>query len=469
MFGMFDWIWDLLYAISKSMYAIIDNLMACANMLCGIKPIRYAGTEMDFLMFLMRNQNIWYAFVAAVLIGVTLVVIFGVIAIIRAIGSEKVEKTPTQIALQIGKTMLIFIFIPAAMFLLIFLTNQIMLVLYNATLGGSPDGMGRFLAGAFGQNALKSGVDPDFYLNPDKFDYSSTSNVKEYLDLSDYDYFFSWISCIVIIICLGYALLMFVDRAISLVVLFVFSPISLSTTVIDDGARFKLWRDQFIVKFLTGYGCIIAINIYALIIAAINNNNLIFFDNKILNNFMKIVIIVGGGVSMTRVMALVGNLISAGAGSNELRDNAIATGTFGRMMGGALAAPFKATRGAINFGRDVANNGLLNTVGRRLGFNTSADYQKEKNLRGIGPKQSSGAGNNKTNSVGTGSNAAKNAVSGGANPSGNKGGGGVPSIIMGGANPGGNANNKAPKDQGSNMVHNAIDNSLHNNDGGDNK
>lgn len=467
MFGMFDWIWSLLYGISKSMYAIIDNLLACANMLCGIEPVRYAGTEMDFLTFLLRNQNIWYAFVAAVLIGVVLVVVFGIIAIIRAIHSEKVEKTPAQIAVQIGKTMLIFIFIPAAMFLLIFLTNQIMRVLYSATLGGSPDGLGRFLAGAFGQNALKSGVEPDFFLNP-SFNYSSTSNVKNYLDLSDYDYFFSWLSCIVIIISLGLALLMFVDRAIAMVILFVFSPISLSTTVLDDGARFKLWRDQFIVKFLTGYGCIIAINIYALIIGAINNNNLVFFDNKILNNFMKIVIIVGGGVSMTRVMALVGNLISAGAGSNELRDSAIAAGSFGRFMGSAVTAPFRATRGAINFGRDVANNGLMTTVGRRLGFNTSADYQKEKNLRGIGPKQSSGAGNNKTNSVSTGSNAAKNAVSGGANPGGNKGGGGVPSVIMGGANPSGNANNKAPKDQGSNMVNNAIDNSLHNN-GGDNK
>jgi len=263
-------------------------------------------------------------------------------------------------------------------------------------------------------------------------------------------------------------LLMFVDRAIAMVILFVFSPISLSTTVLDDGARFKLWRDQFIVKFLTGYGCIIAINIYALIIGAISNNNLVFFDNRVLNNFMKIVIIVGGGVSMTRVMALVGNLISAGAGSNELRDSAIAAGSFGRIMGGAITAPFRATRGAINFTRDVANNGLASTVGRRMGFNTSADYQKERNLRGLGSKQSSGAGNNKTNSVSTGSNAAKNAVSGGANPGGNKGGGGAPSIIMGGANPSGNANNKAPNGQGNNMVNNAIDNSLHNK-GGDNK
>lgn len=469
MFGLFDWIWKLLYGISKSMYSIIDNLMACANMLCGIEPIRYQGAEMDFITFLMRNQAIWYAFVSAVLIGVFLVVIFSIIAIIRTISSEKVEKTPAQIAVQVGKTMLIFIFIPAAMTLLIFFTNQIMIILYRATLGGSPDGLGRFLAGAFGQEAAESkGNPPDFYLDP-SFNYHSTSSAKSFMDLSDYDYFFSWIGSLVIILAVGQALLMFVDRAISIVILFVVSPISLSTTVLDDGARFKLWRDQFITKFLTGYGCIIGINIFALIIAAITNKDLVFFDNSTANNFMKIVIIVGGGVSMQRIMALMGNLVNAGAGSNELRDNAIAAGSFRRAMVGGALAPFRATRGAVNFARDISNNGLSSTIGRRLGFNTSADYKKEKNLRGEGPQRLSGNGNNKTGKAvpGAGNGAAKNAINnnGGGNGAAK---GGLPPIIGGGE--GGNKNDKKAGGAGGEMVNNAINNSLHNNDkGGDKK
>ena len=460
MFGLFDWVWELLYAISKSMFAIIDNLLACANMLCGIEPIRYAGNEMDFMTFLLRNQNITYAFVGAVLIGVFLVVIFGIFAILRTIANEKVEKTPAQITVSIAKTALTFLFIPAAMFLLIYFTNIIMRILYETTLGGSPDGLGRFLAGAFGQNALKSGVASDFYLDPD-FNYSSTGNVKGYLDLSDYDFFFSWLGSLVIIICLGQALLMFVDRAISIVILFIFSPISLSTSVLDDGARFKLWRDQFITKFLMGYGCILAINIYALIIGAITNANLVFFDNKILNNFMKIVIIVGGGVSMSRAMALVGNLINAGAGSNELRDNAIASAGFYRRMAGAVTAPFHATRSAVNFVRDSRNTGLSTAIGRRLGFKTSRDYQAERAR--LSPLQSNGSGaknNNRPGEAGAGK-ATGNILRGGANPIGNK-----LADNKGGNAGGGNVNNKAPvqNQQGGNMVNNAINNALHNND-----
>ena len=462
MFGLFDWIWDLLYAISKSMYAIIDNLLSCANMLCGIKPIMYKGEETNFLNFLMRNPAITYAFVGAVLVAVVLVGIFSVFAILRSISSEKVDKTPAQIAVQVGKTLLMFLFIPAAMTILIAFTNVIMNVLYEATSGGSPDGLGRFLAGAFGQNARKGGVPEDFYLL-ESFKYSSTSSVKDYLDLSDYDFFFSYIGSLVIILCLGQMLLMFVDRAISIVVLFIFAPISLSTCVIDDGARFKLWRDQFIVKFLTGYGCIIAINIYALIIGAITSEGLKFFDSSILNFFMKIVIVVGGGVSMSRMMALVGNLIQAGAGSNELRDNAIATSAFKNAVVGGALAPFKATRGAVNFVRSASNNGLGTTVGRSLGFKTKRDFDIENARLNMGKNGGSGAGNNKTGSS-NGGNKVKDAISGAGNGAGKviEGAGkGAGAIIGGAGGAGNNANNAAqPQQQGNNMVNNAISNAL---------
>ena len=455
MFGMFDWIWNLLYGISKSMFSIIDNLMSCANMLCGIVPIKYAGKETDFVSFLIRNENILYGFIGAVGVAIFLVIFFAVFAILRTIASEKSDKTPAQIFVNVGKTLLMFIFIPAAMILLIYFTNIIMQVLYNATTGGSNKGIGTFLAGAFGQNALKGGVPSDFYLNPD-FDYTSTSQMRNYVNLDDYDFFFSWLASIVIIICLGSALLMFVDRAISIVILFIFSPISLSTSV------------------LAGYGCIIAINIYALIIAAITKDSLQFFDNKILNNFMKILIIVGGGVSMQRVMALVGNLISAGAGSNELRDNAIATAGFRRAMGAgvsAMTAPFRATRSAVNFVRDSANNGFGTTVGRRLGFKTSRDYALENARLGPSGKPGSGAGNNKKDggNPGGGSNV-KNAILGGANPGGNARNNGG---LGGGNNPGGNGggggNHNNAGGAGNNMVNNAINNALHNKNPGGNK
>ena len=431
---MFNWVWDLLYGISKSIFSIIDGLLSCANMLCGIEPIRYQNVEMDFMTFLIRNKNISFGFAAAAVIGVILVFIFAVFAIIKSISSEKDSLTPAQITVKVGKTLLTFIFVPAVIILLIYFTNTLMRALYQATLGGSPDGLGRFLAGAFGQNARKDGVPENFYLSQ-SFDYTSTGSVKNFVDLSDYDFFFSWIAGIAILITLASTLLMFVDRAIAIVILFVISPISLSTAVLDDGQRFKLWRDQFLVKFLTGYGCIIGINIYALVIAAITSNDLVFFDNYILNNLMKIAIILGGAISMNRLMALIGNLISQGAGSNELRDNAIATSQARGFLGkgvGLVTAPFRATRSAINFVKDSKQYGFGSTIGNRLGIKTAREYgrmsatQKRQTRENLVEsekyKRSLNNNNGEKKSVQDIIQGDKNSGGGGGMPGGNSGG-----------------------------------------------
>ena len=380
---MFDWVWNILYGISKSIYRIIDFLMLCANMLCGIEPIKYQGVETDFLTFLLQNRNVTLGFITAAIIAVALTFIFGVAALIRAIVSEKANMTPMQVVAKVGKTLLTFIFIPVCLAIFVYFTNILIQALYSATLGGSSDGIGRFLAGAFGQDALKSGVSEDFYLNP-SFEYYKTSSARSFMDLTDYDYFFSWVGGICIMVSLGTALLQFIDRAISIVILFIFSPISISTSVIDDGAHFKLWRDQFIVKFLMGYGCVIAINVYTIVIGAITTNGLVFFNNSLLNNFMKILIIVGGSVSMQRIMALIGNLISSGAGSNELRDAAIAGAQMRGIAGGVkngLLMPFRATRAATNFIKDAKQFGIGTTIGNRLGFKTDMSYGKMSSVQ----------------------------------------------------------------------------------------
>ena len=441
---MFNWVWDLLYGISKSIFSIIDGLLSCANMLCGIEPIKYQGAEMDFMTFLLRNKNIFYGFIGAVMVGIVLVVIFAVFAIIRSISSEKENMTPAQIYVKVGKTLLTFIFIPAAMAILIYFTNVLMQTLYRTTLGGSPDGLGRFLAGAFGQGARKGGVPENFYLSSE-FDYTSTGSMKDYVNLKEYDFFFSWIGGIAILLALASSLLMFVDRAISIVILFIAAPISLSTAVIDDGQRFKLWRDQFLVKFLTGYGCIIGINIYALVIAAITSDNLVFFENGTINNLMKIAIIVGGAVSMNRLMALVGNLVSQGAGSNELRDNAIATAQAKGVMTRALFAPFKATRSAANFVRDSRQFGFGSAVGQRLGFNTDRSYGKMSNIQKAQTHQNLVESEKYKRSLGDKNNKKVESAIQGPNNGGGGGNGGAGAAIGGGKNINpqgkGNANN----------------------------
>jgi hypothetical protein len=122
----------------------------------------------------------------------------------------------------------------------------------------------------------------------------------------------------------------FVSRVISIAILYIAAPFSIGASVIDDGARFKLWREQILIKFITGYGMMLAINIYTMICLLVMNPTLVFFEKgSFIDYLMKLLLIAGGGVSLKQAMALIGNLISNGAGSNELRDTAIAGGLGG--------------------------------------------------------------------------------------------------------------------------------------------
>lgn len=338
---MFDWFWSFLYLISKTLFKIIDGLVQCANYLCGVSPVKVNGEEVDFLQYVLTSNQIGFAFRVAALLGMIIVVVFSIIAILRTLAKEKAEGTPAQIAGKAIKSILSFLFIPMIMIVVVNAGNIFMKAMYEATLQGYSS-LGDFLFKAFAMESMKgmSGVDSeqieqlvDAFLADPQMDWRSTSNVWTLMDLSEFEFIFSWIACGVILGSVGMAMMYFVSRVISIAILYIAAPFSIGASILDDGTRFKLWREQILIKFITGYGMMIAINVYAMICLLVMKPGLEFFgEGTFIDYLMKLLLIAGGGVSLKQSMALIGNLISAGAGSNELRDAAIAGG-LGGMIG----------------------------------------------------------------------------------------------------------------------------------------
>ena len=112
---MFDWFWEFLYMLSKTIFRIIDGLILCANKLCGIDPINFEGEETDFLSYLFFSDEVGFAFRVSAILATILLVIFTVFMIIRSITKDKVDGTPAQLAVKSFKTLLMFFFVPAVM------------------------------------------------------------------------------------------------------------------------------------------------------------------------------------------------------------------------------------------------------------------------------------------------------------------------------------------------------------------
>lgn len=384
---MFDWFYEFLYSISKTIFRLVDGLMLCANKLCGTDDITIDGESTDFLTYLFKSEQISFAFKIASLIGIIVLVFFTIFAIIRTITKEKVEGTPGQICFKALKAFLMFLFVPAVMLGTIWVGNTIMMAMYKATSNGSAS-IGNFLFGAFAQDGGMSSSAVEQFLSG-ILDYNNTALVSQYMNLSNFSFFFSWLAGGVVLFTLASSLFLFVDRVISIIILFIVSPFSISTYVLDDGAHFKLWRDQILVKFFTGYGCIIALNIYMLIVQLTLNPALVFFPNSEFGNLvMKLLLIGGGALTLKKSMALIGNLVSNGAGSAELRDNAISGSGLARMtkglagsaLGGlATVSGLRAAKSIVGDALNAKSRDLGEKLLKKVGLGVGDNRVKENN------------------------------------------------------------------------------------------
>ena len=413
---MFSWFWEFLYMLSKTIFRIVDGLILCANKLCGIDPISFDGEDTDFLSYLLFSDEVGFAFRVSAILATILLVIFTVFMIIRTITKDKVEGTPAQIAVKSFKTILMFFFVPIVMIAFMAIGNAFVSALYAAT-AQSAATPGAFLFCAF---ANDGGMNPEYIdlFRTGELSYTSTEAVSMYMNLSDFPFLFSWLAGGVVLFGVGSAMLIFVDRILSIVILYIASPISISTSILDDGARFKLWRDQFLSKFIMGYGMILAINIYALVCGLVTKPGFAFFpgeDSEFLDLIMKLLIIGGGALTMQKSMAIIGNLVSSGAGSNELRDNAFSMGGLARLAKGAAGTaigaatlPLKPFGGIISsaYGSQIRHLGqkMLRGMGLDGGYPRKDSKKDDKNSEG-----DSGSRNSEKAEYGSKDNA-KNAI-----------------------------------------------------------
>ena len=448
---MFNWFWEFLYMISKTIFRLIDGLILCANKLCGIDPINFDGEETDFLSYLLLSDEIGFAFRVAAVLATILLVVFTVFMIIRSISKEKVEGTPTQIAVKSFKTLLMFFIVPAVMIAFMAIGNAFVKALYSATTQAAST-PGAFLFSAFATDGGMPAESVELFRTGELL-YTDTDIVAAHMgDLSNFPFFFSWLAGGVVLFCVGSSMLIFVDRVISIVILYIVSPISISTSVLDDGARFKLWRDQFLSKFIMGYGMILAINIYALVCGLVMKPGFAFLaDSPFLDLIMKLLVIGGGALTMQKSMALIGNLVSSGAGSNELRDNAVSAGGLAKKAGGALgmvtgARAIKSIVGdAIAMkSRDLGSK-LLDKMHMGIGGNTT-DKNGVKDPSGSSDSQN----NQKANYGSNNNNSTKAAINNGA---------GFNVDGWDSLKKGDNSNNSKPDNKKENTVNNVINNS----------
>lgn len=201
------------------------------------------------------------------------------------------------------------------------------------------------------------------------------------IEINSFNFATAFISGLIILFALCSLMLGLVKRIYDLVLLFLALPLVSATIPLDDGAKFKLWRETVISKIVLAYGAVFAMCVFMLIAPMISSITLPN-SGSFMNNVFRIFLICGGALTISGGQLLFARLVGGSAeearemaqGARTLLGGAMTVGrlggTTGRLMFGYRNANGKRVGGLIKGGTGAVGTvagGAVNAVGTVAG------------------------------------------------------------------------------------------------------
>lgn len=322
---LFGWVYDLLYVLQKSICYILDFIKEIFCKLAGIETVAINGKQEDLLSHFLLSDGVRNAFLGVFLVGVVLLFVFVIIAIIKSEAADpQHKKTKGQILVKALQSFVIFLLIPFLLLAGIMLTNAIMGAINGSMAGAMTDGNANTYIGgqilvtsghdAFkGASGSRAEIERMFIMG--QLDYNNLNVVKKYYDLGDMNFFVGIAGGLVILIMFVMSAVMFVQRIFDIILLYVVSPASVSTIPLDDGGRFRIWREMLVSKVLGAYGIILSMNLFFLIIPQVSQ--IAFFGNSFKDGVVQLLFVLGGAFAITKANMVISQLTGSNAGAQE--------------------------------------------------------------------------------------------------------------------------------------------------------
>ena len=383
--SLVNWFFETLYKAVAFMCELCDFLKNVFYMLCGIKPVSIKGSPGDLMTSLVGSKETKGIFLTVFVIGFILLVVFTMVAIIKSNYQEK--KSWKSVLSKSAGGFLVALLLPFIILAGITLTNAVMSSVNTAMSGYSvsqPLMGGQFLT-TIGTNCFKG--DPSIKAEIERqfiageLSYTNLNDVKRYYSVNDMNFIVGLLGSLVMLVMFVLSSITFVQRIFDTVLLYVISPMPIASIPIDDGSRFKTWKDMMISKILSAYGIILCMNIFFLIMPTINEIR--FFDDSFHNGIVQILFLIGGSFAVTKAAQMISKLTGAPAGGGEM-----ASLFYNIRSGFALAKSSKALVSNVG-GRLIGGSSYITNrkKGNSMGVSLTRTSASKINQRKVDPKK----------------------------------------------------------------------------------
>lgn len=366
---------------------LIDGLMEIFSAIAGVTNVQLNGQSLNIIEYLAGNSTISTIFWCIFILAAGLTCIFTIVGIIKNMiaNNRNVSSIVGKFFLAILGTMamltVVFLGILIANALLQLLaqifqignSSKISNALFNACVGDWLNGytyteieISNISVGQiFGDyNAALFGIWPTSWkcngmVNPNTFMYVP-----------------ALIASIALAIALVIAVLNLAKRVYEIIYLLFCMPVSMSTLPLDDGARFKNWREQFVTKMILAYGAVLSVNVFVLLLPLIQQMsipNLGSFSNAVFTIFM----IVGGAMVIPAGQSMFARLFGTAddmhAGGGWLRSAYYGGRVVGAMTIGLALKSAKGIVHAVSRNRSPNSSGSSSDSGGDEKYTDSND------------------------------------------------------------------------------------------------
>lgn len=387
--------YKLLMIITIAVLRLCDIIFNLFNYLAGIDKVMITGRETDLVEFFVKNPNITTIFGWICCIGVVIGAIFTIISLIKSMIING-KKSQNKIFIQYFSSIISMIFAFSILLMGIWAVSLVLqMVNMSFTLNAPNETIGSNIMSAL----VGEKIDIHEIVDGKEIGVAELTNkilgiykgtwpleglwedinnilIKPGLiDIRAFPYFIALLSAGVLCWTSFSAVLGLIVRLYDIAFLTLVMPLPLAAYPLDDGARFKLWRETMISKMMLAFGTIFAVNIYIIMVGEVNKIELPG-AKPFVSQLFRVLLIVCGGFTISAGQLLFARIMGTDAQeSRQMQHNfRNALGGIGTSMGLAKSAHKmifgskpKPGSGSGSNTNQTSNTSIGGAIGRRGG------------------------------------------------------------------------------------------------------
>ena len=344
---VFEILAEIIYKLFASILQIVDAMQSAFNIFAGLEPVTYVNhpEPLPLIEMLFRIDTVQWAVMIITVIGLCLTFMFAVLGTARSMLELDVDnaKPISRVLRFTGQAMVRFALIPITCLFLITMSGRVLQGVGTA-MGSDSTTLSRmvFVVASLDANKkdarynisgrLNDGDSPvtpasdigitDAYRRPfytGSSSYADSDVVGRTFNFARFDYLIGFGCSIFLLIVMGICLINFICRIFEVLMLFIASPIFVSTMPLDDGEKFKAWQDMFVAKIFSGFGSVIAMELYMLLCPVVMGGGISFMQNVSTeaDYLFRMLFMLGGAWAVIKAGPTITQLLNFQAGAAE--------------------------------------------------------------------------------------------------------------------------------------------------------